>query len=333
MRNRLGDESGKEESRARSRASREEDGLVDGGSVNEELGVYALLSRWGSRLGFPKGYLGKIVLVAFVGTHAPLIAAVVYLLLALPAGQGPATGVLALLLAGSLAGFAFTVWALRALLAPVRLASSSLKGYLDSGALPELPIGFGDEAGRLMADVRYAAENMDSTVRSLEGLSDTDHLTGLPNRRRGDERLAEEAARAERGGGLITLGVVDVNRFKSINDTHGHQAGDVCIRHVAGVIARNVREGDWLARWGGDEFLLVLHDASAFASTEAVLQRITQDLKESPVRLPQGQELTLSITVGAVRWSGGADLETLFARADEAMYEAKREGRAWVLSV
>ncbi len=73
--------------------------------------------------------------------------------------------------------------------------------------------------------------------------------------------------------------------------------------------------------------------ASAFASTEAVLQRITQDLKESPVRLPQGQELTLSITVGAVRWSGSVDLETLFARADEAMYEAKREGRAWVLAV
>jgi len=134
---------------------------VDGGSVNEDLGVYALLSRWESRLGFPKGYLGKIVLVAFVGTHAPLIAAAVYLL----------------------------------------LASSSLKEYLDSGTLPELPIGFGDEAGRLMADVRYAAENMDSTVRSLEGLSGTDHLTGLPNRRRGEERLAEEAARARRGRG------------------------------------------------------------------------------------------------------------------------------------
>jgi len=131
--------------------------------------------------------------------------------------------------------------------------------------------------------------------------------------------------------------VVDLNRFKSINDTFGHQAGDVCIRHVAEVITRNVREGDWLARWGGDEFLLVLHDASAFAPTEAVLQRITQDLKESPVRLPQDRDLTLSVTVGAVRYSGGhpagADLGTLFARADEAMYEAKREGRAWVLSV
>ncbi len=332
MRNRLGDESGKEESRARSRASREEDGLVDGGSVNEELGVYALLSRWGSRLGFPKGYLGKIVLVAFVGTHAPLIAAVVYLLLALPAGQGPATGVLALLLAGSLAGFAFTVWALRALLAPVRLASSSLKEYLDSGALPELPIGFGDEAGRLMADVRYAVEHLDSSIRSLEGLSGTDHLSGLPNRREGEGRLAGDMARARRGGGQLTVAVVDLDGFKTINDTHGHHAGDICIRHVADVIGRSVREGDWLARWGGDEFVLSLWDASVFASPEAVLRRISRGLKESPVRLPLGEELVLSISVGAHRYAGEDDLRELLAKADAAMYQAKREGRAWVLA-
>ena len=124
-----------------------------------------------------------------------------------------------------------------------------------------------------------------------------------------------------------------MNRFKSINDTHGHQAGDVCIRHVAKVLSRNVREGDWLARWGGDEFLLVLHDASTFAPTQAVLQRITRDLNASPAKLPEGRELTLSVTVGAVRYSGGADLGALFARADEAMYKAKREGRAWVLDV
>ena len=98
-----------------------------------------------------------------------------------------APGVLALLLAGTLAGFAFAVWALRALLAPVRLAFSSLKEYLDSGALPELPIGFGDEAGRLMVDVRYAAENMDATVRSLgvggsgtEGLATPRPHAGAP---------------------------------------------------------------------------------------------------------------------------------------------------------
>ena len=78
----------------------------------------------------------------------------------------------------------------------------------------------------------------------------------------------------------------DVDNFKAINDTHGHQAGDVCLRQVAQVIRRNVREGDWLARWGGDEFVLSLWDASVFASPEAVLGRINADLRRSPVRLP-----------------------------------------------
>jgi diguanylate cyclase len=126
--------------------------------------------------------------------------------------------------------------------------------------------------------------------------------------------------------------VVDVNKFKHMNDTYGHQAGDACIQHVADVIGRNIRGSDWLARWGGDEFILVLRDGSPFVQTEAVLQRIVRDLKDSPLRLPQGEELTLTVTVGASRYSGEEDLRELLAKADEGMYEAKREGRPWILS-
>jgi diguanylate cyclase (GGDEF)-like protein len=98
------------------------------------------------------------------------------------------------------------------------------------------------------------------------------------------------------------------------------------------VIRRNVREGDWLARWGGDEFIMSLWDASVFATPEAVLGRISRDLKESPVRLPLGEELLLSISVGASRYAGEDDIRELLAKADAAMYEAKRDGRAWVLA-
>jgi diguanylate cyclase len=101
---------------------------------------------------------------------------------------------------------------------------------------------------------------------------------------------------------------------------------------VARVIGRNIRESDWLARWGGDEFVLVLHDASPFASTELVLQRIVRDLKDSLITLPQGNELALTVSVGARRYSGEDDLRDLLTKADEAMYEAKREGRPWILS-
>ena len=104
------------------------------------------------------------------------------------------------------------------------------------------------------------------------------------------------------------------------------------MRHVANTIGRNIRESDWLARWGGDEFVLVLHDASQFAPTELVLQRIVGDFKGSAVRLPQGDELILSVTVGAHRYSGEGDVQKVLARADEAMYEAKRDERPWILS-
>jgi diguanylate cyclase (GGDEF)-like protein len=285
-----------------------------------------------ARIGFPKSFSGKIMLVVFAGTHLPLVVLVLYLLLASPGGLGTHLGVLAALLIATLLGFVATLFALRALLAPVRLASSSLKAYLDERRKPELPMGFSDEAGRLLAAVQHALDHLDSTIRSLEGLSGTDHLTGLPNRREGEVRLAADLARAKRGGAILTVAVGDVNNFKAINDTHGHQAGDVCLRHVARVIRHNIREGDWLARWGGDEFIMSLWDASVFATPEAVLGRISRDLKESPVRLPLGEELLLSISVGASRYAGEDDIRELLAKADAAMYEAKRDGRAWVLA-
>jgi diguanylate cyclase (GGDEF)-like protein len=291
--------------------------------------IYALLSR----LGFPKSYRGKILLVAFLGMQIPLLAVTIYVVLGSAVDLGAALKMLGLVLATAIVGFAATLWALSGLLVPIRLTSRTVKAYLDDRRTSELPIGFGDEAGQLMADVRYAVEHLDSNIRSLEGLSATDHLTGIYNRRQGEKRLAEEAARIRRSGEVLTLAVVDVNDFKAINDAQGHQVGDACIRHVADVIRRNVRESDWLARWGGDEFVLALHEASPFAPTEAALQRIVADLKNSPVRLPRGGELVLTVSVGAVRYSGEGDPRDLLGKADEAMYQAKREGRPWVLNV
>ncbi len=206
----------------------------------EGLGLYARISR----LGFPKSYPGKVLLVAFLGAQAPPLAVALYLLLGSSAGLGEALRALALLAAGALAGVAVTLLALRALLAPIGLASAALAAYLEDRTRPDLPTGFADEAGRLMAGVRRAVEHLDSTITSLEGLSGSDPLTGLPNRRHGEERLSEDFARARRSGGMLTLALADVNRFKTINDTHGHQAGDACIRHVAQVMRSNVREGD-----------------------------------------------------------------------------------------
>jgi diguanylate cyclase (GGDEF)-like protein len=288
------------------------------------LRTYALISKWG----FPKTYRGKLVLVTFLAAQAPLLATALYLLL----GSGAALRASALLVVVALTGAALALLALGALLAPVRLTSSAIERYLEDRSKPDLPTDFSDEAGKLMADARHAIEYLDSTIRSLEGLSGTDHLTGLPNRRSGEERLTEDLARAKRSGAFLTVAVVDVDKFKTINDTHGHHAGDLCIRHVAEVIRCSVREGDWLARWGGDEFVLALWEASLFASPETALGRINAELRRSPVRLSGEVELVLSVSVGARRYAGEDDFRELLAKADAAMYQAKREGRAWVLS-
>jgi methyl-accepting chemotaxis protein len=162
--------------------------------ANDGLGTYALLSR----LGFPNSYRGKIMLVAFLGTHAPLIALAFYLLLVFSGGLGPAPRILVLMVAVTLLGTVATLLVLRGLLAPISLTSSALKEYIDDHRTPALPTNFTDEAGQLMADVQYAISNLDETIRSLEGLSATDHLTGVLNCRQGEKLLAEEAARVRR---------------------------------------------------------------------------------------------------------------------------------------
>ena len=298
-----------------------------------KLKTYALLAR----LGFPRSYRGKILLVGFLGTQVPLIVLVVYLLayLSLGAQEGtirPSPYVLVPMLVAPLAGTLLALRVIRGLLVPMNLVFSSLKGYLHNRRVPELPVGFSDEAGRLMSEVQFAVEDLDATIHSLETLSGTDHLTGLLNRRTGEQRLAEDLARAKRCSGELVVAVVDIDGFKSINDAYGHQVGDVCIKQVAEVMRRNTREGDWLARWGGDEFVMVLWDAAMFASAETVLGRLNTDLRRSPIRLAQGGELFLNVSVGGCRYSGEEDIRELLSQADAAMYEAKREGRAWVLA-
>jgi hypothetical protein len=142
-----------------------------------------------------------------------------------------------------------TLWAMYSLSEPTALASKALRRYLDSGELPDLPVGYTDRAGRLMADVQYTIERLGEAVRSLGELATRDHLTGTYNRRAAEERLAEDVKRAERGGGALSLMLLDLDRLKPINDEYGHRAGDACVVHFAEVLDRNLRA--WASLEGG----------------------------------------------------------------------------------
>jgi diguanylate cyclase (GGDEF)-like protein len=291
----------------------------------DQLRLYRALSR----APLPKSYLGKVFLMAFLGIHVPLLALLTYLLRYRKFGLRASLRILSVTVAATLGGTTMTLWAIHALSTPVTLASKALRRYLDSGEIPELPVGYTDRAGRLMADVQYAIERQDAAMRSLGELAAKDHLTGVYNRRAAEERLSANVARARRRGGTFTLTMLDLDQFKPINDKHGHHAGDACLTYLAETLGRNLREGDWVARWGGDEFMVSMWHAdegAERASVERALGRVAEDLCENPVVLPNGEEALLTFSGGICRWKPDEGPGELVSRADEALYRAKGKG-------
>jgi two-component system cell cycle response regulator len=174
---------------------------------------------------------------------------------------------------------------------------------------------------------RYVAAG-DAEGSELAGLAEAsrrDALTGLPNRRAFDEELAREVARAGRTGAPLALVVLDVDRFKAVNDGHGHPAGDAVLREVAARAAAAVRRGDLAARIGGEEFALLLPGADLAGAAE-LAGRVRAAVAGAPVPAGAGA-LAVTVSLGCAALAPGEPAEALLARADARLYEAKRTGR------
>ena len=295
----------------------------------DQLRLYRLLSQ----APFPKSYVGKVFLSAFLGTHAPLLALLAYFVRRRRFAMSGALRILSVTVPATVVGTGLTLWAMHALSAPTMLASRALRRYLETGDLPELPVHYTDRAGRLMSDVQYTVERLDAAARSLEEQATRDYLTGAYNRRAAEERLVDDVQRARRGGGTLSLALFDLDRFKSINDERGHRVGDDCLVHFAGVLERNLRAGDWISRWGGDEFVVGMWGANDDPAVELVPGRIAEDLRQDPVVLPKGEKVHLTFSGGMCRWKPGEDVRELLSRADSGLYKAKAEGGNTVLYV
>lgn len=153
-----------------------------------------------------------------------------------------------------------------------------------------------------------------------------DQLTGLPNRAFFDAYLPKILAQAERQHTQVALGFLDLDRFKAINDTLGHGAGDLLLQQVGQRLSSCLREADLLVRWGGDEFILVLPHLTSTAAVARTCERILEALK--PVFQIHHRALSVSISVGIAFFpQHGKDWETLLRHADQALYQAKRSGR------
>jgi len=178
----------------------------------------------------------------------------------------------------------------------------------------------------------FAIENTINRARLVRsGL--TDFLTGWHNRRYLNARLKEELSRAQRQGTSLTCLVIDLDRFKQINDQHGHLAGDMALREAAQRVDAHIRGSDAAARFGGDEFVVL---APAISPHQAVslAERIRLSVCETPLKLPSGVELNMTVSIGVAGITVSRDepdlkdaAERLLADADAALYRAKQLGR------
>ena len=157
----------------------------------------------------------------------------------------------------------------------------------------------------------------------LQRLATTDALTGLPNRRQLMAALETEARRANRTRRPLSLALLDVDHFKSVNDRHGHPAGDAALREVAAVLREVTRGGDVLGRFGGEEFAVLMPETS-IAQAEQAAERLRAAIERRPMPFPGGR---VTVSTGVALLAGGEGGDQLVSRADAALYEAKAGGR------
>jgi len=172
--------------------------------------------------------------------------------------------------------------------------------------------------------------NLFALEDKLQRQATTDGLTGASNRRFFSARLDEEVARAGRYGQLLTLVLLDIDRFKAVNDSRGHGDGDIALKEVAAIGLATMRGSDTFARLGGEEFVALLPHADLEAGI-ALAERLRTQIEAHPIRGDSG-EFVVTASFGVATLSKGEGGETLVARADAALYLAKHSGRNCVQS-
>ncbi len=167
---------------------------------------------------------------------------------------------------------------------------------------------------------------------SLREASITDALTGLRNRRYLMERLREESGLGKRSAQVYSLAMVDVDRFKAINDRFGHETGDVVLHRIAGALHGAIREYDICGRWGGEEFLLIL-PGTRLADGRELIERVHAQIRDLSIDAGPSRDIQVSISTGLTEYRPGEAPTHTLARADAALLQAKESGRDRVVAI
>jgi two-component system cell cycle response regulator len=195
--------------------------------------------------------------------------------------------------------------------------------------------GWSAQISRLILMLTAAALSLAVVSRSqrLLQLATSDPLTGLFNRGYVDDRLAVELSRARRYGKRLTVAVIDVDRFKALNDAHGHPSGDLVLKKIGALLRDSFRQSDTVGRYGGEEFVVILPETDVDVA-QRKLEFLRESVASTPVALStRGEEAQITISAGLASFPHDAeDAEELFALADERMFQAKKEGRNRVVA-
>jgi len=180
-------------------------------------------------------------------------------------------------------------------------------------------------AQRKVAEAERSIESMKNELEHVKAMLHQDPLTGTLNRRGIDDAFRQEASRCDRHGARLSVAIIDLDNFKSLNDTLGHQAGDRALAHVAAVVRSTLRPSDRVGRFGGEEFLILLPD-TALHESAAVMARIKRELAARPLG-EKDTSLKITFSGGVAQRAERESIDHLLARADAALYQAKRAGK------
>lgn len=262
---------------------------------------------------FPRSFAMRVFAICFTGTHLPFLA---YVFLA----NAPDLGTGVVLLGATLLGTGATLLAIHRMLQPLEAATQFLHDYATSRTMGSLPDTGPDMVGRLVSAIKVVCERSEEMIRSLAIAAETDSLTKLPNRRAFDA-FAKVAFPFEQ----CAIAIVDVDHFKRVNDTLGHARGDEVLKMVADYLKGGIRATDFVARLGGEEFVIVFPNTDPLRAA-LIVDRIRSRLCEDAPVSVACHPVTFSAGVSVVA-SNDDSIEDAMARADDLLYAAKKAGR------
>ena len=270
----------------------------------------------------PRRVAHKIILVALLGSLTPLFSLAVYILcFTTPDSFDRVT--LLVVLAGTVLGAALTVFAVKALLTPIGAVGKALVAFENGRDLPRFGRRYEGEIGELLNSSQIALSSLRHSIEHLEACTQIDMLTRLPNRKGADQRLQlMDLTETEKPRALLLL-FIDLEGFGRINETHGRAVGDRVLQQVGSLLRSSLRERDWVARWGDDEFLLVLSN-----NDRQDLAGLTARLRDQLAALVVDEAATLVLDIGfcagAAYLEPGMSVEELVEKAVEACRLARQ---------